>query len=54
MTRKAPLLVLVLDEGAEDGTAPLRSALFLVFMSSVTFFRPDVTLPPCKQESHNL
>ncbi len=54
MKRKAPLLVVALDEGAEDGTAPLRSALFLVFMSSVTFFRPDVTLPPCAQASHNL
>lgn len=34
-------------EGAEEGTAPLRSALFLVFMSSVTFLRPDVTQLPC-------
>ena len=54
MKRKAPLLVAALDEGAEDGTAPVRSALFLVFMSSLTFLRPDVTLPPCAQESHNL
>jgi len=52
MKGKAPLLVVALDEGAEEGTAPLRSALFLVFMSSVTFFRPEVTPPPCKQESH--
>ena len=36
-------------EGAEDGTAPLRSALFLVFISSVTFLSPAVTLSPCKQ-----
>lgn len=40
-------------EGAEEGTAPLRSALFLVFMSSVTFLRPDVTVPPCSQ-AHSL
>lgn len=47
-SKQTPLLVPVEEEGAEDGTAPLRSALFLVFMSSVTFFRPEVTPPPCK------
>ena len=36
--------------GAEEGTAPLRSALFFVFMSSVTFLRPDVTLLPCNPQ----
>ena len=46
-----PLLVVGADEGAEDGTAPLRSALFFVFMSSVTFLRPEVTLPPCRQHA---
>lgn len=40
-------------EGVEEGTAPLRSALFLDFMSSVTFLRPDVTVLPCSQ-SHSL
>lgn len=37
-------------EGAEEGTAPLRSALFFVFMSSVTFLRPDVTMSPCNPQ----
>ena len=43
-----PLLALAEEEGVDEGTAPLRSTLFFVFMSSVTFFRPEVTLPPCK------
>ena len=28
-------------------TTPLLSALFFVFMSSVTFFKPFVTVSPC-------
>ena len=28
-------------------TTPVLSALFLVFMSSVTFFKPFVTVSPC-------
>ena len=39
------------DEGlAVADTMPGRSALFLVFMSSVTFFRPCVTADPCTVE----
>lgn len=47
-------LEVLVAEGAEEGTAPLRSALFFVFMSSVTFLRPDVTVSPCNpQDSLN-
>ena len=43
-------LGVLVAEGAEEGTAPLRSALFFVFMSSVTFLRPAVTVLPCKPQ----
>ena len=39
------------DEGlAVADTMPGLSGLFLVFMSSVTFFRPCVTADPCTVE----